>query len=48
MSLLSSKQVKLATALIQEEGYKLKEYNDRSTLKLQKGNTTIKLFPPKN
>lgn len=50
---LSSKQIRLATGLIKENGYELKEFNDRHTLKLEKkhegGRTTkIYLFPPKN
>lgn len=48
MSLLSSKQVTMATGLINQLGFKLKEYNDKSVLKLKKGNTIIYLYPPKN
>jgi hypothetical protein len=47
MAILSSKQVKLATGLINESGFKLKEFNNRNVLKLQNGKTTIFLFPPK-
>lgn len=42
---LSSKQVKLATGLIKKSNYQLKEFNNKSVLKLQNGKTTIYLFP---
>lgn len=45
MATLSSKQVGLASGLITKLGYKLKEYNNSNTLKLQKGKTTIYLHP---
>lgn len=45
MAILNSKQVGLASALIKESGFKLKQYNDSSVLKLQKGKTIIYLYP---
>lgn len=43
--ILSSNQIKLASGLITEAGFKLKELNNRNVLKLQKGLTTIYLYP---
>lgn len=47
VALLSSKQIRLATDLIQD-GYLLEETENRNILKLNKGKTKITLFPPKN
>jgi hypothetical protein len=46
MGLLSSKQTKLASELI-ENGFQLEESNNRHVLRLKKDKTTIVLFPKK-
>lgn len=45
MATLSSKQVGLASGLIKKMGFKLKEFNNSNTLKLQKGKIIIYLHP---
>ena len=47
MGHLSSKQTNLASDLIKNAGFKLKEFNNQNVLKLQNGLTTIYLLPKK-
>lgn len=45
MGLISEKNIRLATELIKKNGYVLKQFDNRSVLKLQKGLTTIYFHP---